>query len=41
MRQESPLATWDDAEEAYEKEFPRQLSHAELVHQEMVSNEYM
>lgn len=34
LRKQSPLATWDDAEAAYEKAFPRQFSKAELIHQE-------
>jgi len=37
LRKESPLASWEDAEEAYEKAFPRELSKAEKLHQEFTS----
>jgi hypothetical protein len=37
MRAEKPQATWEDAEEEYEKEHPRELSATELLHQDFVS----
>ncbi len=37
LRQESPLATWDDAEEAYLREHPPVLSRAEQIHQEFTA----
>lgn len=33
LRQEQPQATWEDAEEDYERKFPRELSAAEQIHQ--------
>ena len=38
LRRQSPLASWEDAEEAYEKKFPPVLSNAELIHQQFVSS---
>ncbi|HLU67207.1 MAG TPA: DEAD/DEAH box helicase [Kofleriaceae bacterium] len=34
MRQDSPQASWEDAEEEYERAFPRVLSRIEEIHQE-------
>ncbi|MBT8492138.1 MAG: DEAD/DEAH box helicase [Deltaproteobacteria bacterium] len=34
MRAESPQASWEDAEEAYEREHPRELTRAEVVFSE-------
>jgi hypothetical protein len=33
MRVESPLASWEDAEAEYEREFPRVLARIEEIHQ--------
>lgn len=32
-RRENPLVSWEDVEEEYAREFPRELSRVELVHQ--------
>jgi hypothetical protein len=32
-RQENPLVSWEDVEEEYAREFPRELTRIELVHQ--------
>jgi hypothetical protein len=33
-RQDNPQVSWEDVEEEYEREFPRQLSPIEVIHQE-------
>lgn len=32
-RKDNPLVSWEDVEEEYAREFPRELTHIELVHQ--------
>lgn len=32
-RRDNPLVSWEDVEEEYAREFPRELTHIELVHQ--------
>ncbi|GAB4560802.1 MAG: hypothetical protein Tsb0020_07800 [Haliangiales bacterium] len=36
-RRENPLVSWEDVEEEYEREFPRELSQVELIHQQFAS----
>lgn len=33
-RRDNPLVSWEDVEEEYERNFPRELSRIELIHQE-------
>jgi superfamily II DNA/RNA helicase len=37
LRRQSPLASWEDAEEAYEEKFPPEYSFVEQVHQKFSS----
>ncbi|MEE2901007.1 MAG: DEAD/DEAH box helicase [Myxococcota bacterium] len=38
LRKNSPLTTWEDAEEAYEQKHPREFSKTEKIHHEFISN---
>ncbi|MFH0901069.1 MAG: hypothetical protein V2A73_10605, partial [Pseudomonadota bacterium] len=37
-RREEPQVIWEDCEEEYEKQFPRELSAIEKLHQELTAN---